>query len=135
MISKLLHQIKGRVSQTTKQQYTACMPQCLPQSFASRTVLQTRRVKGKGGGGKIRSAYLTPAFSGAQKRAELLRTPRILGAPRYLHLSIVSIIFSRVCPQDSRLQGVPMDINVYGGDSDMEIEGGTTCSFGAHIVD
>ena len=30
---------------------------------------------------KIRISYLTPAFSGAQKRAELLRNPYILGVP------------------------------------------------------
>ena len=42
--------------------------------------------------------------------------------------------FSRVCPQDSTPQGAPTDINVYGGDPYMEIEGGTTCGFGAHIV-
>ena len=32
-------------------------------------------------GEKIRSDYLTLAFSGAQKRAELLRNPCILGDP------------------------------------------------------
>ena len=32
-------------------------------------------------GEKIIRAYLTPAFSGAQKRAELLRNPCILGGP------------------------------------------------------
>ena len=31
---------------------------------------------------KIRSGYLTLAFSGAQKRAELLRNPCILGDPQ-----------------------------------------------------
>ena len=31
---------------------------------------------------KIRSGYLTFAFSGAQKRAELLRNPCILGDPQ-----------------------------------------------------
>ena len=31
---------------------------------------------------KIRSGYLTPAFSGAQKRAKLLRNPCILGDPQ-----------------------------------------------------
>ena len=33
-------------------------------------------------GKKIRSGYLTPAFLGAQKRAELLRNPCILGDPQ-----------------------------------------------------
>ena len=33
-------------------------------------------------GNKIRSGYLTPAFSGAQKRAEMLGHPYILGGPR-----------------------------------------------------
>ena len=33
-------------------------------------------------GDKIRSGYLTPAFSGAQKRAELVRNPCILGDPQ-----------------------------------------------------
>ena len=33
-------------------------------------------------GEKMRSGYLTPAFSGAQKRAELLRNPCILGYPQ-----------------------------------------------------
>ena len=33
-------------------------------------------------GHEIRRGYLTPAFSGAQKRVELLRTPRILGGPQ-----------------------------------------------------
>ena len=33
-------------------------------------------------GNKIRSGYLTPAFSGAQKRAQLLRNPCILGGPQ-----------------------------------------------------
>ena len=33
-------------------------------------------------GEKIRSGYLTPAFSGAQKRAEVLRNPCILGDPQ-----------------------------------------------------
>ena len=33
-------------------------------------------------GDKIRSGYLTPAFSGAQKRAELLRNPCVLGDPQ-----------------------------------------------------
>ena len=33
-------------------------------------------------GCKIRSGYLTPAFSGAQKRAEMLRHPYILGDPQ-----------------------------------------------------
>ena len=33
-------------------------------------------------GEKIRSGYLTPAFAGAQKRAELLRNPCILGDPQ-----------------------------------------------------
>ena len=33
-------------------------------------------------GDKIRIAYLTPAFSGAQKRAEMLRHPCILGDPQ-----------------------------------------------------
>ena len=31
---------------------------------------------------KIQSGYLTPAFSGAQKRAEMLRHPCILGDPQ-----------------------------------------------------
>ena len=31
---------------------------------------------------KIRSGYLTLAFSGAQERTELLRKPRILGGPQ-----------------------------------------------------
>ena len=31
---------------------------------------------------KIRSGYLTPAFSGAQKRAKMLRHPCILGGPQ-----------------------------------------------------
>ena len=31
---------------------------------------------------KIKSGYLTPAFSGAQKRAEVLRNPCILGGPQ-----------------------------------------------------
>ena len=31
----------------------------------------------------MRSSYLTPAFSGAQKRAELLCNPCILGGPQY----------------------------------------------------
>ena len=31
---------------------------------------------------KMRSGYLTPAFSGALKMAELLRNPRILGHPQ-----------------------------------------------------
>ena len=38
-------------------------------------------VPNTGCGGKIRKAYLTHAFSGAQKRAELLRNPCILGRP------------------------------------------------------
>ena len=33
-------------------------------------------------GKKIRSGYLTPAFSGAQKRAEFLRNPCILRDPK-----------------------------------------------------
>ena len=33
-------------------------------------------------GDKIRSRYLTLAFSGAQKKAELLRNPCILGIPK-----------------------------------------------------
>ena len=33
-------------------------------------------------GDKIRSRYLTLAFSGAQKKAELLRNPCILGDPQ-----------------------------------------------------
>ena len=33
-------------------------------------------------GNKIRSGYLTPAFSVAQKRAELLHNPCILGDPQ-----------------------------------------------------
>ena len=33
-------------------------------------------------GEKFRSGCLTPAFSGAQKRAELLRNPSILGGPQ-----------------------------------------------------
>ena len=33
-------------------------------------------------GDKIRSGYLTLAFSGAQKRAELLHNPCILGDPQ-----------------------------------------------------
>ena len=33
-------------------------------------------------GDKIRSGYLTLAFCGAQKRAELLRNPCILGDPK-----------------------------------------------------
>ena len=33
-------------------------------------------------GDKIRSGYLTFAFSGAQKRAEVLRNPCILGDPQ-----------------------------------------------------
>ena len=33
-------------------------------------------------GEKIRSGYLNPAFSGAQKRAELRRNPCILGGPQ-----------------------------------------------------
>ena len=33
-------------------------------------------------GDKIRSGYVTPAFSGAQKRADLLRHPCILGGPQ-----------------------------------------------------
>ena len=33
-------------------------------------------------GDKIRSGYLIPAFSGAEKRAELLRNPCILGDPQ-----------------------------------------------------
>ena len=41
--------------------------------------------------------------------------------------------FNCVCPQDSTPLGVPTDINVNGGDPDMEIEGGTTCSFGAIV--
>ena len=32
-------------------------------------------------GEKFRSGYLTPAFSGAQKRAEVLRNPCILEVP------------------------------------------------------
>ena len=35
-----------------------------------------------GKGGKIRSGYITPAFSGAHKWAELLRKPCILGSPQ-----------------------------------------------------
>ena len=31
---------------------------------------------------EIRSGYLTPAFSGGQKRAEMLRQPCILGGPQ-----------------------------------------------------
>ena len=46
---------------------SSCVPQCLPQSFAWRTLLQTRRAKGK---------------RGAQKRAELLHHPYILGGPQ-----------------------------------------------------
>ena len=34
-------------------------------------------------GEKIRSGSLTPAFSGAQKKAELLRNPCILGDPQH----------------------------------------------------
>ena len=33
-------------------------------------------------GDKIRSEYLTPAFSGAEKRAEVLRDPCMLGDPQ-----------------------------------------------------
>ena len=33
-------------------------------------------------GDKIRSGYLTPTFSGAQKRAKVLRHPCILGGPQ-----------------------------------------------------
>ena len=33
-------------------------------------------------GDKIRSSYLTPAFSGGQKRAEMLRNPYILEGPQ-----------------------------------------------------
>ena len=33
-------------------------------------------------GDKIRSGYLTPPFSGAQKRAEVLHHPCILGGPQ-----------------------------------------------------
>ena len=34
-------------------------------------------------GNKIRSGYLTPTFSGAQKRAEMLHHPCILGVPQH----------------------------------------------------
>ena len=33
-------------------------------------------------GDRIESGYLTPAFSGAQKREEVLRNPYILGGPQ-----------------------------------------------------
>ena len=55
--------------------------------------------------------------------------------PRYWHLSI-RFFFFQLClpPRFPSPPGVPTDINVYGGDPDKEIEGATTCNFGAHIV-
>ena len=44
--------------------------------------LHSRGSQTPSSGTKIRSGYLTPAFSGAQKRAELLRNPCILGNPK-----------------------------------------------------
>ena len=59
----------------------------------------------------------------------------VMTPPRYWHLSI-RFSFFQLClpPRFSSPPGAPTDINVYGGDPDKEIEGATTCNFGAHIV-
>ena len=59
----------------------------------------------------------------------------VMTPPRYWHLSI-RFYFFQLClpPRFPSPPGAPTDINVYGGDPDKEIEGATTCSFGAHIM-
>ena len=58
-------------------------------------------------GEKIRIGFLTPAFSGGQKRAEMLRNPCVLGGPLKKGTKSKVATSGRKCYTTPAFSGVP----------------------------